>query len=148
MRLPFQTQQRQGKSRLGLWVGILGSQFLILAMYLTIRRTKKNSIVMGVSLVVQGLQWGPLGLQVREIAPLVLAQVGQDQNRVVGGDTGPLVPQTAINNQFARLVQKLNLVVLRCNRFSKKLDLNTVITRTIWVSMDSEFSGEQMQGGI
>ena len=41
-----------GKSRLGLWVGILGSQFLILAMYLTVRRTKKNSVVMGVSLVV------------------------------------------------------------------------------------------------
>ena len=41
-----------GKEQIRVVGGILGSQFLILAMYLTIRRTKKNSIVMGISLVV------------------------------------------------------------------------------------------------
>ena len=38
----------------------------------------------------------------------------------------------------------LDLAVLRRFRFIKKLDLNTVISRTIWVSMNSEFSGEQI----
>ena len=47
---------------------------------------------------------GPLGSQICEIAPLDPAEIGQDQNRVVGGDTGPSVPQTTIDKQFARLV--------------------------------------------
>ena len=36
-----------------------------------------------------GATLGPLGLQVHEIAPLHLAEVGHDQVRVLGGDTGP-----------------------------------------------------------
>ena len=50
---------------------------------------------MGISLVVWGLQWGPLVLQVREIALLDPFKVGQDQTRVVGGDTEPSVPYTS-----------------------------------------------------
>ena len=50
---------------------------------------------MGISLVVWGLQWGPLVLQVREIALLdPAAVVGQDQRRVVGGDIEPSAPHT------------------------------------------------------
>ena len=49
---------------------------------------------MGISLVVWGLQWGPLVLQVREIALLDPAKVGQDQRRVVGGDIEPSAPHT------------------------------------------------------
>ena len=44
--------EKVGKDRNRVVGGILGSQFLILAIYLTIRRTKKNSVVMGVFLVV------------------------------------------------------------------------------------------------
>ena len=43
-------------------VGILGPQFLIIVTYLTVRQTKKKRLILGVSQVVQGLQWGPLGL--------------------------------------------------------------------------------------
>ena len=55
-----------------------------------------NSVVLGVSLVVWGLLWAPPGLQVREIAPLNPGEVGQDQSRVVGEDTGPSVPHTSL----------------------------------------------------
>ena len=55
VRLPPLTQLRRDKTRVGLWVGILGHQCLILATYLTLRRTKKYSVVLGVSLVVLGL---------------------------------------------------------------------------------------------
>ena len=71
----------------------MAPQFLILAMYLTIRRKRKNCCL-GISLVVWGLQWGPLVLQVREIALLDPAKVGQDQRRVVGGDIEPSAPRT------------------------------------------------------
>ena len=38
--------------------------------------TKKNSVGLGVLLVVWGLLWGPPGLQVGEITPLGPAEVG------------------------------------------------------------------------
>ena len=72
---------------------ILGSQFLIGANYFTVRQTKKN-VVVGVSLAVWGLSWGPHGLPMCKIAPY-LAEVGQDQSRVVGGGTGPSVLHTS-----------------------------------------------------
>ena len=71
----------------------MAPQFLILAMYLTIRQRGKNCCL-GISLVVWGLQWGPIELQVREITLLDPAKVGQDQSRAVGGDTEPSVPHT------------------------------------------------------
>ena len=43
-----------GYDWVGLWVGILGHWFLILATFLTLRQTKKNC-VLGISLVVWGL---------------------------------------------------------------------------------------------
>ena len=49
--------------------------------------TKKNSVDLGVSLVVWGFLRGPPGWQVGDIPPLGPAEVGLDQNRVVGGDT-------------------------------------------------------------
>ena len=55
VRLPPLTQFRRVKTRVGLWVGILGNQCLILATYLTHRGTKKYSVVFGVFLVVWGL---------------------------------------------------------------------------------------------
>ena len=72
---------------------ILGSQFLIRATYFMVRQTKKN-VVVGVSLAVWGLSWGPYGLPMCKIAPY-LAEVVQDQSRVVGGDTGPSVLHTS-----------------------------------------------------
>ena len=42
-----------------------------------------------------GLWWGLLGSQVYEIASLDPAEVGQDQSRVVGRDTGPSIPHTS-----------------------------------------------------
>ena len=53
--MPPYTTLRRGKTRIGLWVGKLGHQFLILATYLTLRWTKKYSVVLGVSLIVWGL---------------------------------------------------------------------------------------------
>ena len=44
---PFKVGQDQTRV-----VGILSPQFLILAMYLIIRRTKENHVLMGISLVV------------------------------------------------------------------------------------------------
>ena len=70
----------------------MGNQFLILAKYLTLRNKKKYSIVLSLSLVVLGLWLSPPWLQLREIAPLGPAEVGQDQIRVVGGDTRPSIP--------------------------------------------------------
>ena len=75
-------------------MGILSHQCLILATYSPLRRIKKYSVVLGVSLFVWGLFWGSPGAKVCEIAPLDTAQEGQDQGRVVGGDTGPSVPHT------------------------------------------------------
>ena len=49
----------------------------------------------GLPLVVQGLQLGPLGLQVHVIAPLDPAEIGPDQSRVKGRDTEPSVPHTS-----------------------------------------------------
>ena len=54
-----------------------------------------NSVVLGVSLVVWWLLWAPPGLQVREIVPLNPGEVGQDQSRVVGEDTGPSLAHTS-----------------------------------------------------
>ena len=45
VRLPPLTQLRASKTRAGLWVGIVGHQFLMLATYLTLRLTKKYSVV-------------------------------------------------------------------------------------------------------
>ena len=56
---------------------------------------RENSVVFSLSLVVQGLQWGLLGLQVHVIAPLDPAKVGPDQSSVVGRDTEPSVPHTS-----------------------------------------------------
>ena len=53
--MPTYTQQRRGKTRIGLWVEILGHQCLILATYSTLRRTKKYPFVLGVSLIALGL---------------------------------------------------------------------------------------------
>ena len=50
---------------------------------------------LGVLLVVLGLEWSPPWLQARKIALLDPAEVGQDQNRVLGGDDGPSVPHTS-----------------------------------------------------
>ena len=67
--------------------------FLILAMYLRLRPTKKYSVVLGLSLF-----WGsdgvPLGCRCIN-APLDPAEVGQDQSRVVGWDTWPSVLHTS-----------------------------------------------------
>ena len=76
-------------------MGIVGPHFLTLATYLTSRQTKKNSVVLGVSLVVWGLQWSPVGSQVCKFGPLDPAEERQDQGRVVGGDTGLSVPHTS-----------------------------------------------------
>ena len=54
-----------------------------------------NSVVLGVFLVVWELSWAPPGLQVLEIAPLNPGEVGEDQSRVVGADTGPSIPHTS-----------------------------------------------------
>ena len=56
-----------------MWVVILEQECLILAMYLA---TKKNSVDLGVLLVVWGLWWGPPGWQVGDIPPLGPAEVG------------------------------------------------------------------------
>ena len=50
---------------------------------------------LGVLLVVRGLWLGPPGSQVGEITPPGPAEVGWDQNRVVGGDTVSWVPHTS-----------------------------------------------------
>ena len=50
--------------------------------------------MLGVSLVVWGLRWGPNGSQVCEIVPLDPVEEGKDQGRVVGGDIEPSVPHT------------------------------------------------------
>ena len=65
-----------------------------LSQYFSKNQVKKYSVVLGVSLVVWGIGWGPPGLQVCKIAPLDPAEEGQDQGRVVGGDIGPSVPHT------------------------------------------------------
>ena len=52
---------------------ILCPECLILAMYLA---TKRNSVDLGVLLVVWGIRWGPIGWQVDDIFPLGLAEVG------------------------------------------------------------------------
>ena len=72
-------------------VCLLGPQFLILATYSMVRRIKKNTFL-GVSLVLWGLFWGPIGSHVCKIIPLDPAEIGQDQSRVVGVDTGLSVP--------------------------------------------------------
>ena len=36
-----------GKTRVGLWVGILGPQFLVLVTYLTVRQTKNIRLILG-----------------------------------------------------------------------------------------------------
>ena len=72
---------------------ILGSQFLIGANYFTVRQTKKN-VVVGVSLAVWGLSWGPHGLPMCKIAHY-LTEVGQDPSRVVVGGTEPSVLHTS-----------------------------------------------------
>ena len=61
VRLPPYTQLRRSKTRVGLWVRIVSPQFLILATYLTLRRTKKYSVVLGVSKAVWGSDGVPLG---------------------------------------------------------------------------------------
>ena len=50
---------------------------------------------------------GPLGSQICEIAPLDPAEIGQDQNRVVRGDTGPSIPHTS--HLFDGQVDKVEL---------------------------------------
>ena len=40
-------------------------------------------------------KWVPLGMQVCEIDPLDPAEDGQEQSRVVSGDTGPSAPYTS-----------------------------------------------------
>ena len=67
----------------------------MLATYWTLRRTKNYSVVLSISLVVWGLSWAPPGLQVREILPRNPGEVGQDQSRVVGEDTGPSLAHTS-----------------------------------------------------
>ena len=67
----------------------------MLATYWTLRRTKNYSVILSISLVVWGLSWAPPGLQVREIALLNPGEVGQDQSRVVGEDTGPSLAHTS-----------------------------------------------------
>ena len=74
-------------------MGMMSLPFLILAFYLRLRPKKKYSVLLGVSLAVLGLGWSPPGLQVRDFAPL--AEVGQDQSRVVGGNTRPSLPHTS-----------------------------------------------------
>ena len=59
-----------------------------------------------------------------------------------------LFKELSIRKRFEKLVFELDSAVLRSNRFGQKLDLNIVISRTIWVSMDSEFAGEQIWGGV
>ena len=46
-------------------------------------------------MVVSGLWWGLLGSQVYEIALLDQADVGQDQIRVFGKETGPSIIHTS-----------------------------------------------------
>ena len=50
-------------------VGILSHQFLILARYLTLRWTKKYSVVLGVSLVVWGSDGVSLGCKCVRLPP-------------------------------------------------------------------------------
>ena len=73
---------------------ILGQECFLLAMYLA---TRKNSVDLGVLLVVWGLSWGPPGSQVGGILPLGPPEVGGDRNRFVGGDARPRVPHTTAN---------------------------------------------------
>ena len=54
---------------------------------------------------------GPLVLQVCEIAPLDPAEIGQDQSRVAGGDTGPSIPHSAHLFDKEKLVLGVSLVV-------------------------------------
>ena len=65
-----------------MWVGILGHPYLKLGKYLTLRWTKKYAVVLGISLIIWGLSWGPPGLLVHKIAPLDKAEVGKDQRMV------------------------------------------------------------------
>ena len=66
---------------------ILCPECLILAMYLA---TKKNSVDLGVLLVVWGLWWGPPGWLVGETPPpLGPAEVGLDKGRVLGDNSLP-----------------------------------------------------------
>ena len=58
-----------GKASVGLWVEILGHQFLILATYLTLRQTKKYSVALGVSLVVWGSDGVSLGFKCVRLPP-------------------------------------------------------------------------------
>ena len=55
----------------------------------------RKTVVLGISLVVSGLLWSPLGSQLVEITPKDPAEIGQDQSRVMGGDTGPSVLYTS-----------------------------------------------------
>ena len=73
----------------------MGPQFLILVTYLKLKWTKNKPGILGVSLVVKGPQWGPIGLQVQENIPQDPAEVGKHQSSVVGKNTGPSVPHTS-----------------------------------------------------
>ena len=55
----------------------MGPQFLILVTYLKLKWTKNKPGILGVSLVVKGPQWGPIGLQVQENIPQDPAAVGK-----------------------------------------------------------------------
>ena len=56
MKLPLKTKLRAGQTRMGLWVRILGHQFLMLAICLT------NNSVLSVFLVVCGDLMGSSGV--------------------------------------------------------------------------------------
>ena len=56
-----------------------------LSQYFSKNQVKKYSVVLGVS----------LGCRSVRLPPLDPAEEGQDQGRVVGGDTGPSVPHTS-----------------------------------------------------
>ena len=55
-------------------------------MYQKMKQAKRNSVDLSASLLIQGSDGGPLGLQGRVVPLLVPAEIGQDRNRVVDGN--------------------------------------------------------------
>ena len=67
--MPPLTWLRKGKTRVGFWVGMMGLPFFILAKELTLRWTKKYSVVLGVYLFVWGSDRVPPGCRCVRLPP-------------------------------------------------------------------------------
>ena len=69
----------------------------------------------------------------REIALLDSAEIGQDQSRLVRGDTGPSVPRTTINKQLTASgisASPLPSFFVKADK-NKRFDRKSIYARTV-----------------